>query len=56
LKQAEVMAGYFEGQGEQDCEIWFEDRGVKAPLTDIHNKPWKKTVGEDVIVQCYTPE
>ena len=51
-KQAESFASYFEGQGEQDCEIWMEDRGCKAPLVDLQTKgPWKRWEGDDLIVK-----
>ena len=49
-KQAEAMASYYEGQGEQDCEIWLEDRGCKAPLVDVQKQPWKRWEGEDLIL------
>lgn len=34
-QQAKVLADWFEGQGEQDCCIWFDNEGVKSPLTDV---------------------
>jgi hypothetical protein len=52
-KQAEAFASYFEGQGEQDCEMWMEERGCKAPLTDIDSSkgPWHYWHGDDLIIR-----
>lgn len=55
-RQAEVLVDWFEGQGEQDCVPWFEDRGVKAPFVDVgagKNK-WKRVEGDDIIVLLKT--
>jgi hypothetical protein len=47
-EQAETLADWFDGQGEQDCCIWFEDRGVKSPNVDR-----KKTLPNgDVVLSC----
>jgi len=62
-KQAEVLAHWFEGQGEQNCEIWFEDRKIKSPITDVGRLDkhgnftgYKETLDNgDVIVYCRTP-
>lgn len=56
MEQAETLATWFEGQGEQDCCIWFEDRDVESPLTDVCRKDgYMEVNGDDVIVHCYTP-
>jgi hypothetical protein len=34
-EQAETLADWYEGQGEQDAGIWFEDRNVPVPYTDV---------------------
>lgn len=36
-EQAKVLADWFEGQGEQDCQVWFDDRGVPAPMTNVQH-------------------
>jgi hypothetical protein len=34
-EQAVMLAEWFEGQGEQDCIVWFEENDIEAPLTDV---------------------
>jgi len=55
LEQAKVLANWFEGQGEQDCITWFEDRGVDSPNTDVARKGGYSEINKDkeeVIVYC----
>lgn len=52
LQQALVFADWFEGQGEQDCYVWFDDRQVKPPKVAVHNALWKKIDNDKVIVKC----
>lgn len=47
-EQAEILANWFEGQGEQDSSIWFENRDVQNPLTNSI----KKLENGDVVVEC----
>jgi hypothetical protein len=56
-EQALVLADWFEGQGEQDCVVWFDDRDVPAPLADVSRKGgYKKVTSDgDVMVYCRTP-
>ena len=35
VEQAKILSEWFEGQGEQDCVCWFEDRGVISPTTNV---------------------
>lgn len=37
-EQAKVFAEWFEGQGEQDQGVWFDDREVQAPMTNVGRK------------------
>ena len=55
-KQAKILADWFEGQGEQDCCIWFEDRNTPAPLTDVGRKGGysEKLDNGDIVVYCKT--
>jgi len=32
-RQAQVLLQWFSGEGEQNCEEWFNNQGVVAPLT-----------------------
>ena len=48
--QVRVFADWFEGQGEQDCEIWFDEQGIKPPLVDVRT-PYEEC-GDDLIVYC----
>lgn len=53
LKQAEVFAEWYEGQGEQDAGVWFEDRDLETPMTDCGRKGgYKKVDGDTVTVYC----
>jgi len=40
LEQAKTFASWFEGQGEQDCCVWFEENKVDAPLVDVVKPNW----------------
>ncbi len=53
-KQARVLAEWFEGQGEQDCEYWFQEQKVESPLTDVNRAGGYKEVKNngDVVVYC----
>lgn len=55
--QANILAEWFEGQGEQDCVVWFDENGIKAPMTDVRHKGGYKEIlnNGDVIVHCRTP-
>ncbi|MEI6050969.1 MAG: hypothetical protein WCS03_18930 [Bacteroidota bacterium] len=57
-KQAKILSEWFEGQGEQDCNVWFECNDEIAPLTDVQRKGgWRKIdKNGDVTVFCKTPE
>jgi hypothetical protein len=57
-KQAKVLACWFEGQGEQDCVVWFDDRDTPAPLADCGRKGGYREIlpNGDVIVHCKTPK
>ncbi len=37
-EQAETLAHWYEGQGEQDAEIWFDIHGVEVPFSDVQRK------------------
>lgn len=47
-EQAETMADWFEGQGEQDAQIWFDAHEVPMPWSDLI----KPQANGDVIVTC----
>ena len=38
LKQAAVFAEWYQCQGEQSADIWFDERGVKTPTSDCDRK------------------
>lgn len=46
-----MLSEWFDGQGEQDCEIWFEENGVPSPHVD-NSHVGERLVGDDVIVYC----
>jgi len=49
--QAKILDHWFEAQGEQDCEIWFEDREVDPPSVDLSRGIEKDEYG-NVTVYC----
>ena len=55
-KQAKTLANWFSGQGEQDCEVWFDEKGLPSPLSgkieviDVGHKTMLDQ--DDVIVYC----
>ena len=53
LEQAKVFAKWYEGQGEQDADYWFDEYNLKTPMTDVYRKNgFMEVKGEDVIVYC----
>lgn len=38
LAQAKELAAWYDGQGEQDADIWFEAQDLKAPYVDNQRK------------------
>ena len=53
MKQAKELANWYEGQGEQDAQVWFEEKEVDVPTVDVHKKDCIKTVGDTVTVKCH---
>ena len=48
IEQARVLADWYEGQGEQDAQVWFEENDVETPFVeDVVEK-----IDGDVIVNC----
>ena len=54
IGQAKELAKWYEGQGEQDADIWFEENDMKAPYTDTMHKGGAVQVRKngDVVVYC----
>ena len=56
LEQAETLAGWFEGAGEQDCVSWFEERSADAgheiPSPSVNQKlpSWKEVDKDSGVV------
>ena len=49
LTTAKELAHWYEGQGEQDADIWLEEHGLRAPLADVGRKEgFMKVEGDDV--------
>lgn len=53
-EQAKMLAEWYEGQGEQDASIWFEENDTSTPMTDCQRKGGYKKVhaNGDVDVFC----
>lgn len=53
IDQAKTLAEWFEGQGEQNCDVWFDKAGFPSPSADVCRKGgYMEVCGEDVIVYC----
>jgi len=54
LVQAKELAHWYEGQGEQDANIWFEcqDPPCSVPYVDVHRKPWMQIDDNTVTIYC----
>ncbi len=58
MGQAKMLADWYEGQGEQDADVWFdvngEEKGIKTPYTDSYHKGGAVQVRKngDVVVYC----
>lgn len=50
--QAKRLAEWYEGQGEQDAEIWFDD--IPTPMTDVQRPGgyMEELENGDIIVYC----
>ena len=53
LEQAQTLAEWFEGQGEQDCIPWFEENDVDPPTVNVQRKPFMEVDEEDEVVTLY---
>lgn len=55
--QALTLAEWFEGAGEQHCDIWFEENNVRVPYVNVSNPNCivQNSVG-NVVVDCKTEE
>ena len=38
LQDAKIFAEWYEGQGEQNADIWFDVNDSSAPLVDVQGK------------------
>jgi hypothetical protein len=53
MKQAETLASWYEGQGEQSAEVWFDINDVPVPYVDIRGKGIEvDKKKEEVTVYC----
>lgn len=53
LEQANMLANWYEGQGEQEASMWFECQSeeIKAPITNMSKEGgWKQVKGETVTI------
>lgn len=52
-EQAEILADWYCGQGEQDAMIWFEDRDIETPMTDCSRKGGHTEIDKEGNVTVY---
>lgn len=52
LEDAKILANWYEGQGEQDADIWFDAQdGGRAPITNVsRDGGYMEVQGDDVII------
>ena len=54
LAQAKTLAEWYEGQGEQDADIWFDENCEDpTPMTDCARKGGYKEIDKDGNVTVY---
>lgn len=58
LKQAKLFADWYEGQGEQDADIWFDIHGEETPMVDVQRKNWLEVDkdAQTVTIHCQSPK
>lgn len=55
-EQAQTLANWYEGQGEQQADFWFEVNGVETPYAHVSRKGGcMEQDGDDTILYCHTP-
>ena len=65
IEQARELAHWYEGQGEQDADVWFEcqdhEPRLRAPLTDVGRgvvngkrvgPGWMEESGDTITIHC----
>ena len=52
MAQAKTLAEWYEGQGEQDANVWFDISGVPTPYVDVHKGTNVNKVEETVTIFC----
>lgn len=52
-KQAKILSEWYEGQGEQDANIWFDEHGVEVPYTDVSRKGGYREIDEEGNVKVF---
>lgn len=54
--QAETLARWFSGAGEQDCEFWFREHCEDpAPIVEPGQEAIQQDENGDVTVETFTP-
>ena len=48
-EQATTFAEWYEGQGEQDADAWFDNASVPTPITDVHREGGYMKVDDDTV-------
>lgn len=51
IEQAEELAHWYEGQGEQDAYYWMDANGLETPQADIENPNWLTITKDEVVVR-----
>lgn len=48
-----MFVDWYEGQGEQDADVWFSENDLEAPYVHIDRKGgWKEVKEDEIIVYC----
>ncbi len=52
-RQAKILSEWYEGQGEQDAQVWFDIHGCKTPITDVGREGgFREIDGDTITVYC----
>lgn len=53
VAHAKMFTDWFEGQGEQDQDIWFDENGLDSQVTDIGRKGGYREFDKDGNITMY---
>ena len=55
MEQAKMFTSWYEGQGEQDASIWFEENRVSTPYANVFKKDEIDESTQTITSYMHTP-